>query len=179
MRDPSWLQRPTDQGLSLFDRWRLDPRCRSLFLKPGSEVTYSKGDFLWLDYIHQMMRSNGIQARPHMDLFRVATVNGQIVGAIFINISWLKTFSFDVAVDVGHRHQGIGTELVRLAIEEYRKLKEESEQEYIMVEVITEEMKRILERFDLRVHHTKTDKMTGRISYYMTDIEEDEDDSIE
>ena len=128
------------------------------------------------DFLHFMLK-NGIHPGPMAEPFMAAEINGKIAGVIYTSVSWIKTFSFDVAVNRAHRKKGIGTELVRFALEKFENLKHEGKVEYCMVEVISTEMKRILEQnFDLRVSHTNTNHQTGKRSIYMTDLKEEEED---
>jgi GNAT superfamily N-acetyltransferase len=147
----------------------------SLFLPSQEEVVYSDGNPIFKSFCEELLHRSGIQMLTPKELYKMAAINSRIVGAIFVGVGWTKNFSFDVVVVPEHRGRGIGTELVRLALEKYENLKAEGEAEYCLVEVVSETMEFILaDKFGFRVSHTKRHPVWGTRISYMTD-RKDED----
>ena len=70
--------------------------------------------------------------------------NGKVVAALFVDFAG-DQFSFDVEVSKDHRRNGIASDLVREAIREYETLKDVIEDLEWNVNVVSEDMKNLLE----------------------------------
>jgi len=78
------------------------------------------------------------------DPMYVVRDNGKVVAALFIDFAG-DQFSFDVEVSKDHRRNGIASDLVREAIREYDTLKDVLEDLEWNVNVVSEDMKNLLE----------------------------------
>ena len=112
----------------------------------------------------------GLYISRDKELHAVAKEKNKVVGCVFINNA-VNPFSFDFAVDEKFRKQGIGNELIKIALVEYNQFEEAHGQEsYIEVDVISDESKNLLLKNGFEIQSSNNKR------YIMTKYKKEEND---
>lgn len=88
-----------------------------------------------IDQAQAMIAGSGINILRSMDLEYVAHENGKVLGGLWIGRLG-DEYSFDVIVSKEHQGQGIGRQLIMVAMSDFRDFQEANENAHIMAHVV-------------------------------------------
>lgn len=95
------------------------------------------------DAAYKMAKKHDIAVLSDKDLFLIIKMNEDIAAALWT--TWLSgEYSWDIVVNNKYQKQGLGKELVNIAIREYNESKDHNEDPIMRVDVINPIMKKIL-----------------------------------
>lgn len=94
----------------------------------------------------ELAKQSSIRILSDKELNSVAVINGQAVGVLFT--AWNQNqFSFDVVVAPQFQQQGIGKQLIGVAMSEFRWMSDGIEGAYIKADVVNKFLIPVLQRY--------------------------------
>lgn len=128
--------------------------CQISYMPAADEFGEPDSDLSMQAY--QLAKQVGIHISSINEINTVAVANNQVVGALFTSLMNNK-FSFDIVVNPTFQRQGIGTELAKIALREFRQLKEDMPELEMYADVVNPSMQNILKDMGFNI----TQKIKG------------------
>lgn len=95
-----------------------------LLIESSENVTYENPHDTVVDYyddLNRIEKESGINILRNKDLHSIAIKDGKCVGALYTSLVG-ENFSFDIIVDKNEQNKGIGNELFKIGMDEFKSL---------------------------------------------------------